>query len=134
LTPLDAHTAGAKLVREQIRKRLGADTKVEVALAGFVMSGPMHGRDAWNTTGPGRDGADRHAMANRFIVQARLKDRSWVWFERRIPRELCDWPAQMPLTLLILLAGVISTTCRAWSRRPSIPYVHRQPGGDPWIG
>jgi signal transduction histidine kinase len=116
----DARTAGAELVREQLRKRLGADTKVEVALAGFVMSGPMHGRDAADRTAPGRDGPGRHAMASRFIVQARLKDGSWVWFERRIPRERFDWPMQMLLTLLILLAGVITLSLVAvrWIVRP----------------
>ena len=120
LAPSDAGTAGAELVREQLRKRLGADTKVEVALAGFIMSGPMHGRDAGGTTGPGRDGAGRHAMASRFIVQAQLKDGSWVWFERQIPRELFDWPMQTLLTLLILLVGVITLSMVAvrWIVRP----------------
>lgn len=120
LAPSDAGTAGAELVGDQLRERLGADTKVEVALAGFVMSGPMHGRDAADTTGPGRDGVGRHAMASHFIVQAQLKDGSWVWFERRIPRERFDWPMQMLLTLLILLAGVITLSLVAvrWIVRP----------------
>ncbi|WPL12658.1 hypothetical protein [Thiorhodovibrio litoralis] len=38
LPPEDARTAGAELVGEQIRKRLGADTEIEVALAGFIMT------------------------------------------------------------------------------------------------
>jgi signal transduction histidine kinase len=59
-------------------------------------------------------------MASCFIVQAQLNDGSWVWFERRIPRELFDWPAQMLLTLLILLAGVITLSLVAvrWIVRP----------------
>jgi signal transduction histidine kinase len=84
------------------------------------MSGPMHGRGGLDPLGPGRDGVGRHAMASRFIVQARLKDGSWVWFERRIPRERFDWPMQMLLTLLILLAGVITLSLVAvrWIVRP----------------
>lgn len=123
--PEDARTAGAELVREQIRTRLGAGTEVEVALAGFIMSGPMLGHGGPDMTGPGRHragryGAGRHAMASRFFVQAQLKDGSWVWFERLIPRELVDWPMQMLLTLLILLAGVITLSLVAvrWIVRP----------------
>jgi signal transduction histidine kinase len=123
--PEDARTAGAELVGEQIRMRLGAGTEVEVALAGFIMSGPMLGHGGPDMTGPGRHGAGRygagrHAMASRFFVQAQLKDGSWVWFERLIPRELVDWPMQMLLTLLILLAGVITLSLVAvrWIVRP----------------
>lgn len=130
LPPEDVRTAGAELVREQIQKRLGTDSEVDVALAGFIMSGPMHGRGGADRAGPGRhdasrqsagtQGAGRHAMASRFIVQAQLKDGSWVWFERRIPRELFDWPMQTLLTLLILLAGVITLSLVAvrWIVRP----------------
>jgi signal transduction histidine kinase len=59
-------------------------------------------------------------MASRFIVQAQLRDGSWVWFERRIPRELFDWPLQMLLTLLILLLGVtaLSLVAVRWVVRP----------------
>ncbi len=59
-------------------------------------------------------------MASRFIVQAQLKDGSWVWFERQIPRELFDWPMQTLLTLLILLVGVITLSMVAvrWIVRP----------------
>jgi len=61
-----------------------------------------------------------HAMASRFIVQVQLRDGSWVWLERRIPRELFDWPAQMLLALLILLAGVTALSLIAvrWVVRP----------------
>ncbi|WP_201066321.1 ATP-binding protein [Thiorhodovibrio winogradskyi] len=120
LPPEDARTAGAELVGEQIRKRLGADTEIEVALAGFIMSGLMHDHGSADVAGPGRHGAGRHAMASRFIVQAQLKDGTWVWFERRIPREIFEWPPQMLLTLLILLAGVVTLSLVAvrWIVRP----------------
>jgi signal transduction histidine kinase len=117
---LDSASAGAGLVRRQLRERLGDDVALRVAMAGFVMHGPGRGR----AMGPmGRHAgpmAGTHAMASRFVVQVQLRDGSWVWFERRIPQELFDWPLQMVLTLLILLAGVtaLSLVAVRWIVRP----------------
>jgi signal transduction histidine kinase len=120
MPPSDTGTAGAELVRRQLRERLGDDVALRVAVAGFVMHGPMRGR-AMGPMAPHRGPvAGVHAMASRFIVQAQLRDGSWVWFERRIPRELFDWPLQMLLTLLILLLGVtaLSLVAVRWVVRP----------------
>ena len=120
MPPTQTSTAGADLVRRQLRARLDDDLELRVAVAGFVMHGPMRGR----AMGPmGRHGgpmAGMHAMASRFIVQVQLRDGSWVWLERRIPRELFDWPAQMLVALLILLAGVTALSLIAvrWVVRP----------------
>ena len=116
--PSDDHrSAGAELVYRQLRQRLGQDVEIRVALAGFVMGGhPMMGMG-----GPAaamRNG--EHAMASHYVVQARLRDGTWVWFERRIPPELFDWPLQMLITLGILLVGVTSLSLVAvrWIVRP----------------
>ena len=106
MPPADTSTAGAELVRRQLSQRLGDGVGIRVALAGFVMNGHMAGHGmGYMGRGRGR-GPGPHAMASRFIVQVQLRDGSWVWFERRIPRELFAWPVQMLLMLAILLAGV----------------------------
>jgi len=47
-----------------------------------------------------------HAMASRFLVQVRLRDGTWVRFERQVPEGLFDWPMRLLSTLGILLLGV----------------------------
>jgi signal transduction histidine kinase len=120
MLPAETGSAGAELVRRQLRERLGDDIALRVAVAGFVKHEPMPGHAMGPM--PRRRGpmAGVHTMASRFIVQVRLRDGSWVWFERRIPRELFDWPLQMLLTLLILLAGVtgLSLVAVRWVVRP----------------
>jgi signal transduction histidine kinase len=120
MPPSDTRTAGAELVQRQLRERLGGNAQLHVALAGFVMDEPMPGRSGTETGGIARPASATHAMASRFVVQVQLRDGSWVWFERRIPRELFDWPVQMVLTLLILLAGVtgLSLVAVRWVVRP----------------
>jgi signal transduction histidine kinase len=116
----DTSSVGAELVRRQLRERLGDDLELRVAVAGFIMHGPMarHGMASIGQSHGPVSGT--HAMASRYIVQVRLRDGSWVWFDRRIPRELFDWPMQMLLTLLILLAGVTTLSLVAvhWIVRP----------------
>lgn len=117
----DARSPGADLVDRQLRERLGQGAEIRVALAGFVMGGPMGHHPMM---GMGRTAAamlhGEHAMASRFVVQVRLRDGSWVWFVRRVPPELFDWPVQMLLTLGILLLGVTSLSLVAvrWIVRP----------------
>ena len=120
MPPSGTGSSGAELVRRQLRERLGEDPELRVAVAGFVMHGPM-GRRTMRPMGPHRGPmSGAHAMASRVVVQVRLRDGSWVWFERRIPRELFDWPVNMLLTLLILLAGVTALSLLAvrWVVRP----------------
>ncbi len=114
-------SAGAELVYRQLRERLGHDIEIRVALAGFVMGGPMGSHPMMGMGGSAaamRNG--EHAMASHYVVQARLRDGSWVWFERRIPSELFDWPVEMLITLGILLVGVTSLSLVAvrWIVRP----------------
>jgi len=61
-----------------------------------------------------------HAMASRFFIQVRLRDGTWVRFERRIPPELFDWPVEMLITLGILLVGVtaLSLVAVRWIVQP----------------
>jgi signal transduction histidine kinase len=122
MPPTQTGSAGAELVRRQLGQRLGDSVELRVAVAGFVMHGPMHPRAMDPMAG--RQGlgpmSGPHAMASRFVVEVQLRDGSWVWFERRIPRELFDWPVQLLLTLLILLAGVtgLSLVAVRWVVRP----------------
>jgi hypothetical protein len=78
----DTGTAGADLVRRQLRERLGEDVALRVALAGFVMHGPMRGHVMGPMARHRGPMGEAHAMASRFIVQAQLRDGSRVWFER----------------------------------------------------
>ncbi|MGE5154906.1 MAG: ATP-binding protein [Bdellovibrio bacteriovorus] len=107
--PEAARSAGAELVYRQLRERLGEGAEIRVALTGFIMAGPMAHR---SMMGPGDPASARmhgvHAMASRFLIQVRLRDGPWVWFEREISEELFDWPAEMLITLGILLVGVTS--------------------------
>ena len=117
----DRRSAGAELVYRQLRERLGQDVEIRVALAGFVMGGPMGSHPMMGMGGPAAAMRNRkHAMASHFVVQVRLRDGTWVWFERRIPKELFDWPVQMLITLGILLVGVTSLSLVAvrWIVRP----------------
>jgi len=116
----DTGTAGAELVRRQLHERLGDDRELRVAVAGFVMHSPMGGRARGPMARHRMPMSGVHAMASRFIVQVQLRDGGWVWFERRIPRELFDWPLHMLLTLVILLAGVtgLSLVAVRWVVRP----------------
>ncbi|MCG6942201.1 MAG: HAMP domain-containing protein [Thiohalocapsa sp.] len=115
--PADAASAGAELVRRQLREQLGADVGLRVALVGYVMTTPMPGQALPET---GEQASATHAMARRFIVQVQLHDGGWVWFERRIPQELFHWPLQLLLMLVILLAGVTALSLLAvrWIVRP----------------
>lgn len=117
----DPRSAGAELVDRQLRERLGQDVEIRVTLAGFVMGGPMGSHPMMMMGGPGAAlRNEEHAMASHFVVQVRLRDDTWVWFERRIPKELFDWPVQMLITLGILLVGVTSLSLVAvrWIVRP----------------
>jgi signal transduction histidine kinase len=117
----DSDSAAARLVERQLRDRLGASTEIRVGLAGFVMSGPMAGRPMM---GMGNRAAAMmhgvHAMASHFLIQVRLGDGTWVWFERGLPQGLFDWPVKMLLTLGILLLGVttLSLVAVRWVVRP----------------
>ena len=117
----DTNSVGAELVHRQLEERLGEDKDIRVALTGFVMSGPMGhhpGMGMGDSAAAMMHGA--HAMANRFFIQVRLRDGTWVWFERRIPRELFDWPVELLITLGILLLGVTSLSLVAvrWIVQP----------------
>ncbi len=114
-------SAGARLVEGQLRERLGPGAEIRVALEGFVMGGPMaHRRQlaGGRATRPMMHGM--HAMASRFFIQVRLRDGTWVWFERRIPADLFDWPVQLLITLGILLVGVtvLSLVAVRWIVEP----------------
>jgi signal transduction histidine kinase len=119
-SPLDGRSPGAELVERQLRERLGRDARIRVALSGFVMTGPMghHPMMGMRDTAATMHGV--HAMASRFVIQVRLGDGTWVWFERRIPQELFDWPVHLLITLAILLIGVtaLSLVAVRWIVQP----------------
>ena len=116
----------AELVRVQLHELLGDDTEIRVALEGSVMAGPMASmrhRHMMGDTDSYRMGAmlhGAHAMASLFFIQVRLRDGSWVWFERSVPRDLFDWPMRLLITLGILLLGVTSLSLIAvrWVVQP----------------
>lgn len=74
------------------------------------MSAPMGAAGAlrWTDSEGSSERTERlpHAMASLFYIQVRLADGHWVWFERRVPRGLLDWPMRVVIMLSILVAGV----------------------------
>jgi len=119
-------TVAARLVHRQLHEHLGEATEIRVALEGSLMAGPMASmphrhmmvRDGTSGMRPGMHGM--HAMASLFFIQVRLRDGSWVWFERQVPQELFDWPARLLITLGILLLGVtfLSLIAVRWVVQP----------------
>lgn len=84
----------AELVHLQLHELLGDDSEIRVALEGSVMAGPMASMRHRHMMGraDAHDAASAmhgtHAMARLFFIQVRLRDGSWVWFERQVPRAL----------------------------------------------
>jgi len=117
----EVRSPGAALVERQLRARLGQDADIRVALSGFVMTGPMTRHPMMGMgSAAGMMMPGVHAMASRFFIQVRLNDGTWVWFERRIPEELFDWPVHLLITLAILLVGVttLSLVAVRWIVQP----------------
>lgn len=116
----------AELVHLQLHELLGDDSEIRVALEGSVMAGPMASMRHRHMMGraDAHDAASAmhgtHAMARLFFIQVRLRDGSWVWFERQVPRELFDWPTRLLITLAILLLGVttLSLVAVRWIVQP----------------
>ena len=102
-----------ELFRSQLQRQLPRDTELRIAIEGPMPEArlpPMHRR---HLMGGGRmEGAwaymhGLHAMARFFHIQVRLRDGTWVRFERGLSEQLFDWPARLLIVLVVLLASVI---------------------------
>jgi len=102
----EADSAAARLVYRQLTSRLGKPFEIRVALEGSVMAGRTAHRHMMDMRDAAAVMHGVHAMASRFLVQVRLRDGTWVRFERQVPEGLFDWPMRLLSTLGILLLGV----------------------------
>ena len=103
----------AETVRNQLRKRLAANTEVRVSIEGSAMQTQMpqmfrrHMMRGGRMSGPWAYAHGLHTMARFFHIQVQLQDGSWVRFERGFSERLFDWPVRLLIVLAILLVSVL---------------------------
>jgi len=133
--------ARAALFGAFLRRSLGEDWPVEVAMTESRPFGPGMGSGIGPGRGPGMGpgmglgmgrGLDGQGMpphagmpyfarpALSFVAQVRLHDGMLVTFDSRQPAQSENWPYRMLLSLIVLLAAVIAVSLLAvrWATRP----------------
>jgi hypothetical protein len=104
----------SELVHRQLLERLPPNSEVKVLISGSVMHSDMpsiHTRHMMENSqifGPWAYVHGLHAMARHFDIHAKLKDGSWIRFERNISEHLFVWPGRLIMALAILLISVIA--------------------------
>lgn len=120
----DGPRVAARLVHRQLHEALGENRPIHVELEGTLMVDPMGTSGAPHPMGSETQSKHAeqspHAMASLFFIQVRLADGRWIWFERRVPRDLLDWPVRVVIMLGILLVGVmlLSLVAVRWVVQP----------------
>ncbi len=111
--PDNESALAAEVIQAQLLKRLPRGTRVQVGMEGFLMeprSPAQHRRhmmEGGPMSGPWAYMHGIHAMAQSFLIQVQLQDRSWVIFERGFDARLFDWPTRLLIALGVLLVSVV---------------------------